>query len=192
MPYVDKDALMKDLEREVGLADDWEAAYEIANVVKYFPTADVVDKERYVRLLENSFIIAKALRKYQTADVSERNVGDMISRQAAIDVAHKVIKRDKSGNNDVVKAMQAWVKYIEELPSAQAWIPVTERLPKPNEHIGNVRRYYLVQNEYGDMFVASYDGEWEQIYRHEYYLDKIVAWMPLPKPFRKETKDADY
>ena len=35
------------------------------------PTADVVDKERYDRLLGNSTIIAEALRKYQSADMVE-------------------------------------------------------------------------------------------------------------------------
>lgn len=72
---------------------------------------------------------------------------------------------------------------VAEVPR---WIPVTERLPIPNERIGNVRKYYLIQNEYGDMMVACYNGEWEQIYRHEYYLDKVVAWMPLPKLWEGE------
>lgn len=37
---IDADALMKELEREVELADDWKTAHEIANVVKYFPTIE--------------------------------------------------------------------------------------------------------------------------------------------------------
>lgn len=39
--YIEVDAVMRELEREVELADDWKTAHEIANVVKYFPTADV-------------------------------------------------------------------------------------------------------------------------------------------------------
>ncbi len=35
MKLIDADALMKELEREVELADDWNTAHEIANVVKY-------------------------------------------------------------------------------------------------------------------------------------------------------------
>lgn len=35
------------------------------------PTIDAVEKERYDRLLENSIIIADALRKYQSADMVE-------------------------------------------------------------------------------------------------------------------------
>ena len=36
------------------------------------PTADVVEKERYDRLLENATIISEALNKYQTAGEVER------------------------------------------------------------------------------------------------------------------------
>lgn len=82
------------------------------------------------------------------------------------------------------------------------WIPVSERTPKADERIGNVAKYYLVQNEYGDMMVARYThnwyrgqmyGHWEQMYQYGPCADKIVAWMPLPKPYKAEgeVKDAD-
>lgn len=48
---------------------------------------------------------------------------DCISRQAAIEGAAKIIERDTSGNNDVVKAMQAWKEWIMALPSAQPDLP---------------------------------------------------------------------
>lgn len=43
---------------------------------------------------------------------------DTIYRQDAIDAADKIIARDTSGNNDVVKAMTAWKEFIKGLPSA--------------------------------------------------------------------------
>ena len=43
----------------------------IYHVPPDLPTADVVDRERYDRLLENSTIIAAALSKYQSADMVE-------------------------------------------------------------------------------------------------------------------------
>lgn len=84
-------------------------------------------------------------------DVPDANVGDTISRQAVIDAADKIIARDKSGDNDVVKAMAAWKEYIKGLPSAQP-IDVQEayyrgkidgvkectaRLKKVNEEVAN-------------------------------------------------------
>jgi hypothetical protein len=74
-------------------------------------------------------------------------------------------------------------------PKIWHWIPVSERLPEADEYIGDVARYYLVQNEYGDMLVARYthSGYWEQIYQLKSIGDEIVAWMPLPEPHVPDT-----
>lgn len=68
------------------------------------------------------------------------------------------------------------------------WIPVNERQPKAGEYVEGVAKYYLVQNKYGDMLVARYthSGHWEQIYQLEPIEDEIVAWMPLPAPYKAE------
>ena len=65
------------------------------------------------------------------------------------------------------------------------WIPTKERLPASNENDGIVNKYYLIQNIYGDMMVAHYDGNgWKQIYDDEY--DEVVAWMELPKRYMND------
>lgn len=77
------------------------------------------------------------------------------------------------------------------MPSAQQWIPVTERLPIPNSVDEDVFVYYLVQNEYGDMTVATFvqfpggARVWQQMYQYGAIMEDIVAWMPLPEPYRK-------
>ena len=43
-------------------------------------TADVVEKERYDRLLDNALIISEALREYQDAEMLERKKGKWIQR----------------------------------------------------------------------------------------------------------------
>lgn len=48
---------------------------------------------------------------------------ELISRRVAIEAADKIIKRDTSGNNDVVKAMTAWKEYIAGLTAVDA-VPV--------------------------------------------------------------------
>ena len=71
------------------------------------------------------------------------------------------------------------------IPTAEPkWTPCSERMPKPRETENMIAKYYLIQNEYGDMMVARYVGKgWEQMYHHDYIEDKVVAWMPLPKPY---------
>ena len=105
---------------------------------------------------------------------------DMISRQAALDaldeIRHVLDKKEKE---------------LTILPSAQpGWVPTSERLPKPNEYENNVRTYYLVQNEYGDMMVCSWHGDfWLQMYRNTPVEEQVVAWMPLPTPYLEGGQD---
>lgn len=69
------------------------------------------------------------------------------------------------------------------------WISVSERLPIPNSVYEDVSVYYLVQNEYGDMMVATYiqypggARVWQQMYQYGAIMEDIVAWMPLPEPW---------
>ena len=72
------------------------------------------------------------------------------------------------------------------------WIPCSERLPEPNRHDAlNVDVYYLAQTEFGDMIVASYNEAhegtkwWEQMYSYRIFDDEIIAWMPLPEPYKE-------
>lgn len=82
---------------------------------------------------------------------------------------------------------------VPPVTPTQRWIPCSERLPKPSEYVDDVAKYYLVQNEYGDMLVARYihSGYWKQIYRMEPIADEIVAWMPLPEPYKAESEDKE-
>ena len=59
--------------------------------------------------------------------------------------------------------------------------------------MGDVAKYYLVQNEYGDMLVARYTHSeyWEQIYQMKPISDKIVAWMPLPERYKADMEDEE-
>ena len=85
---------------------------------------------------------------------------------------------------------------IDELPSVtpkkDGWIPCNEKLPKPNELVDNVRKYYLIQDEYGDMHVASYlRNGWISIDSFYTLEDDVLAWMPLPKRYEYEGDNND-
>ena len=130
-------------------------------------------------------------------------INDVISRHAAVEAIentdwyHLMDGVMVRGANS--KEHQAWYKEqdiykaLEQLPSAQQrWIPCSERLPEPNRHDAlNVDVYYLAQTEFGDMIVASYNEShegtkwWEQMYSYRIFDDEIVAWMPLPDPYKE-------
>lgn len=58
------------------------------------PTADVVEKEWYDILLEHANILAEEMRKYQNADVPERNVGKWID-DCSCSICHWIHEDDK-------------------------------------------------------------------------------------------------
>lgn len=68
------------------------------------------------------------------------------------------------------------------------WIPVSERLPEVNQYVGDVCKYYLIQDRYGDMHVAHYQEHgWESI-ESRLFID-AVAWMPLPEPYKAKSEE---
>ena len=81
----------------------------------------------------------------------------------------------------------------DNLPSVTpqtGWIPVSEQLPKENEYIGNVCKYYLIQDEYGDMHVAHLSNVgWIPMNSLKAIGDEVIAWMPLPQPYKAESED---
>lgn len=78
----------------------------------------------------------------------------------------------------------------EEYDITDGWIPCSERVPKENEYVDNVCKYYLIQDEYGDMHVAHLSGRgWETIESIKALGCDVIAWMPLPKPYRKDGED---
>ena len=53
------------------------------------------------------------------------------------------------------------------------WIPVSKRLPKENG-------FYLTSTMYGEVYLDAWNGiNWERS-------EEILAWQPLPEPYREE------
>ena len=100
----------------------------------------------------------------------------------------KCIATVKFSKEDIQESVNEKMKDIVVERKKGKWIPCSERLPKADEYNGDVAKYYLVQNEYGDMLVARYTHSdyWKQIYQLKPISDEIVAWMPLPEPYREE------
>ena len=74
------------------------------------------------------------------------------------------------------------------IPSADKWIPVSERLPEETgEYLCWVKREQ--EEPYIDIEQIDCDGmikEWNMVKPWE-----VIAWMPLPSPYKGEQNEAD-
>ena len=104
-----------------------------------------------------------------------------MKREEAVEILQGAIKKPNTKDGYLGQALDMAIKALEHT----RWVPVSERLPEPGLTVGNVTKYYLVQGEYGDMFVACYDGDkWQQIFNYDREIEeKVVAWMELPERY---------
>ena len=121
---------------------------------------------------------------------------DLISRQAAIDLAEEVETKRLKGEIDLT--YPPMVKGLRQLPSArpeQRWIPCCEKLPKDSEYVLiTIRRLKHIYNKRpfisvgyvgwnGTAWWCAHDG-WCDLKNIE-----VIAWMPLPEPYQAESEE---
>lgn len=77
---------------------------------------------------------------------------------------------------------------FEEIPAPFKWIPVSERLPEDDYAV------LVYEANHNNNFLAIYeDGRWKSFdptYKATYFDETIywhiIAWMPLPEPYKEE------
>lgn len=89
--------------------------------------------------------------------------------------------------HDLTDEFYGTMQVIDELPSAQEWIPVSERLPEKGgwylvtweDQFKTVRRVAISEfiEPKGLTDIWHFEG---------FALCEIIAWMPLPEPYRPE------
>ena len=121
-------------------------------------------------------------------------MSDLIDRQAAIDrieehlrfgdELYPLTETDKILNH----AFEIATSCVYNLPPAQPeprWIPVSEKPRKNGEYL--VTKIDHITND-RLVDIASY-GNFIPYNNGFYKADNVIAWMPLPEPFREETED---
>lgn len=90
------------------------------------------------------------------------------------------------------KQLADWLKELKQLREQTRLIPVSERLPEQDrkDEAGNDVAY-LIQTEWGTFFTATYDGNWCHVDSSVLVESDVVAWMPLPEPYKAESEDVE-
>ena len=110
----------------------------------------------------------------------------MISKQAALDILDDF-------QTDIENGVDSYGEHQDRLWSLSEqfeWVPCSERLPKEGERIlVTAALEHVMVAHYGKMFfekergnvfyLAGEDGDAD-------ITDVVVAWMPLPEPYREE------
>ena len=78
----------------------------------------------------------------------------------------------------------AFADWLNDRPSAEPrWIPVAERLPEVENNIG---KRVIVTTSWGLVKESCYCIDHWEIGYIPYKLSSVIAWMPLPKPWKGE------
>ena len=125
---------------------------------------------------------------------------DVIYRQAAIDMLKNRWKKTRNYEGIGDDIAEECELYLKQVPSAQRWIPVTERLP---EESSPWRTGYLATvtcDTWSEPSVMYVQWETTMVRGKEVsrwiWNDRLfpkcwhlVAWMPLPTPYREGGQD---
>ena len=136
-----------------------------------------------------------AISALEKQDVPDTNVGDLISRQDAIDALARTAREAFNLSDEYNQYLAGLIdgeSAIRQLPSVQSeqrWIPCSERLPDNDERV-------LATTAWGDVTIAEriyppindtcwfiHDGNTNAT------IDDVVAWMPLPEPYQAERRE---
>ena len=114
-------------------------------------------------------------------------MNDLVSRQAAIDSLDGVMFPEDS--------FRTWAKVaIRAVPPAQQWIPCIERLPEKE------KKTYWICTDTGfqcecrwtnNVYGLGESDRWEWSIFDTPQYTKVIAWMPLPEPYKEETHETD-
>ena len=85
--------------------------------------------------------------------------------------------------------------YLKNLPSAdrlQVWIPCSERLPSEKDYIGDVVIWCTDKSIVGVGWYYESTKSWATIDdTFPPILGEVIAWMPLPKPWKGADDEYD-
>ena len=125
-------------------------------------------------------------------------MSDLINREDAIEILSERAESLRGMNGDLGGACRGAMRIIEALPSAEPerkWIPVNEALPNNAEHdwvLGQIREtdsgYLWIPKvvEYRELSDDWFEDSIGWLKKNPDHAFEVIAWMPLPEPWKGE------
>ena len=92
-------------------------------------------------------------------------------------------------DGDYKEALKMLIDKIEHAPTIEPepkWIPCSERLPKQGQEVICQCRANIIM-----ILKLDADGDWFQDVDHCYMSGFVIAWMPIPEPYKAESEDKE-
>jgi len=88
------------------------------------------------------------------------------------------------------RQLAEWLKELKQLKEQTRWIPVSERLPEEEETVIASTEYRVYPET---RYTKGYGWEWAYEAGADYWesLEGVMAWMPLPAPYKAESEEKE-
>lgn len=90
----------------------------------------------------------------------------------------------KKLDTDMLQRMNTQIHLLKELRKARKWIPVEERLPEDGTYLCTLEGELCGIEEPFTGMCGIENGIWDEP-------DCVVAWQPLPEPYRPERSEEE-
>lgn len=109
----------------------------------------------------------------------------------------KADERNMTSCNGIAIGLRMAVETIESQPKTGEWVPVSERLPEEYgsyliawHHINKELKAQQNGKHYYEICEYSPDEGWLSYYEQSPEGYEVVAWQPLPEPYRGDIDDS--
>ena len=116
------------------------------------------------------------LKGLQTYKMHEGDDQILVDRDEVVRIFADHVKAEAAQSNT-----HNTLQSIGSVGDAIRWIPVAERLPKQGQEVVCQCRASIIK-----VLKLDADGDWYQDADHCYMGGFVLAWMPLPEPWRGE------
>ena len=114
-------------------------------------------------------------------------MSDSIDRTLAI----ATLVMAKETGSLMCKELKGVIEVLNRMPPAQQWIPCSERLPEDNRQVliyAMSVHYALAKYDEMRETDGTYKKQWVTFdaWKPFYTIKEVIAWMPLPEPYRED------